>query len=197
MLDVGIALTLALVGDAAVRAACGPGSAAIEADAMHYKTDLAINLGVAAAIAASRRCRAGRLADPLVAAAVIVVPAVRGLEDRQARAGHPHGPRNSRCRDREADRAPGRKPSRRCIDIHDLKTRHGGANYIVQFHVMLDANLSLARRPRNPRRQSNTASRPKFPDCELLLHPDPQGYRPNPAANSRKPNRQRNRSAVA
>ena len=172
---VSAALTLALVGvQRHVRLRTG--SAAIEADAMHYKTDLAINLGVAAAIAITT-LPGGRLADPLVAAAVmsyllfgvwkIAKPALDILMDREI----PDADRERIAR--LAESHP------QVIDIHDLKTRHGGANYIVQFHVMLDANLSLhdAHEILDDIEHSIQA---EFPDCELLLHPDPQGYRPNP-----------------
>ena len=68
-MGISVAMTLLLLGiQRYVRRMTG--SAAIEADAMHYRTDLAINLGVAAAIAAAA-WPGGWLADPLVAAAVI------------------------------------------------------------------------------------------------------------------------------
>ena len=148
------------------------GSAAIAADAMHYKTDLAINLGVAAAIAATVWPQ-GWLADPLVAVAVIAYllygvwqiakHAVDILMDREI----PDEDREKIARLAESH------PEVR--EIHDLKTRHGGSNYIVQFHVLLDAGLSL--------RQAHTILDDvedrilaEFPDCDLLLHPDPEGY---------------------
>ena len=168
---ISAALTLALVGvQRYVRLRTG--SAAIAADAMHYKTDVAINLGVAAAIAASAWPQ-GWLADPLVAAAVIAYllygvwqiarNALDILMDREI---------PDEDRERIARLAESHPEVR---DIHDLKTRHGGSNYIVQFHVLLDAGLSL--------RQAHTILddveeriRAEFPDCELLLHPDPEGY---------------------
>ena len=64
------------------------------------------------------------------------------------------------------------------VDIHDLKTRHGGANYIVQFHVLLDATLSLSE-AHTILDDVEERIRVEFPNCELLLHPDPVGYRPN------------------
>ena len=168
---ISAAMTLVLVGvQRYVRLRTG--STAIAADAMHYKTDLAINLGVAAAIAATAWPQ-GWLADPLVAAAVIVYllygvwqiarNALDILMDREI----PDEDREKIARLAESH------PEVR--DIHDLKTRHGGSNYIVQFHVLLDADLSL--------RQAHTILddveeriRAEFPNCELLLHPDPEGY---------------------
>lgn len=170
---VSVALTLVLVSvQRHVRKRTG--SAAIEADAMHYKTDLAINLGVAAAIAVSA-WPWGRLADPLVAAAVIAYllfgvwkiarKALDILMDHEI----PDEDREKIAR--LAEDHP------QVIDIHDLKTRHGGANYIVQFHVMLDAHLSL-RDAHEILDDIERSIQAEFPDCELLLHPDPQGYQP-------------------
>lgn len=168
-----VALTLALVSvQGYVRRRTE--STAIAADAMHYKTDLVINLGVAAAIAVST-LPGGRLADPLVAAAVIAYlllgvwkiakQALDILMDREI----PDGDRERIAR--LAESHP------RVRDIHDLKTRHGGSNYIVQFHVLLDASLSLTE-AHEILDGVEGRIRAEFPDCELLLHPDPEGYHP-------------------
>lgn len=168
-----VALTLALVSvQGHVRKRTE--SAAIAADAMHYKTDLVINLGVAAAIGVST-LPGGRLADPLVAAAVIAYllfgvwkiakQALDILMDREI-------PDDDRERiARLAESHP------RVRDIHDLKTRHGGSNYIVQFHVLLEASLSLTE-AHEILDDVEERIRAEFPDCELLLHPDPEGYHP-------------------
>ncbi len=151
------------------------GSTAIAADAMHYKTDLAINLGVAAAIAATAWPQ-GWLADPLVAAAVIAYllygvwqiarNALDILMDREI---------PDEDREKIAQLAESHPDVR---DIHDLKTRHGGSNYIVQFHVLLDAGLSLTE-AHEILDDVEDRIRAEFPSCELLLHPDPEGYRPS------------------
>ena len=166
-------LTLALVGvQRHVRLRTG--SAAIEADAMHYKTDLAINVGVAAAIAISMLPWGG-LADPLVAAAVmayllfgvwkIAKQALDILMDREI-------PDEDRLKiTRLAENHP------QVIEIHDLKTRHGGAHYIVQFHVLLPAELSLTQAHRILD-EVEDGIQAEYPECELLLHPDPVGYQP-------------------
>ncbi len=151
------------------------GSTAIAADAIHYKTDLAINLGVAAAIAATAWPQ-GWLADPLVAAAVIAYllygvwqiarNALDILMDREI---------PDEDREKIAQLAESHPDVR---DIHDLKTRHGGSNYIVQFHVLLDAGLSLTE-AHEILDDVEDRIRAEFPGCELLLHPDPEGYRPS------------------
>lgn len=171
---ISVALTLALVSvQRYVRKRTE--SAAIAADAMHYKTDLLINLGVAVAIAVST-LPGGRVADPLVAAAVmayllfgvwkIARQALDILMDREI-------PDEDRERiARLAESHP------RVHDIHDLKTRHGGSNYIVQFHVLLDSSLSLAE-AHVILDDVEDRIRAEFPGCELLLHPDPEGYHPS------------------
>ena len=175
VMGVSVAMTLLLLGiQRYVRRMTG--SAAIAADAMHYKTDLVINLGVAAAIAASA-WPGGWLADPLVAAAVIAYllfgvwkiakHALDILMDREI----PDKDRETITELAESHPA--------VLDIHDLKTRHGGSNYIVQFHVLLDAGLSLAE-AHEILDDVEIRIRAEFPGCELLLHPDPEGYNPGP-----------------
>ena len=175
VMGVSVAMTLLLLGiQRYVRRMTG--SAAIAADAMHYKTDLAINLGVAAAIAAAA-WPGGWLADPLVAAAVIAYllfgvwkiakHALDILMDREI----PDKDRETITELAESHPA--------VLDIHDLKTRHGGSNYIVQFHVLLDAGLSLAE-AHEILDDVEIRIRAEFPGCELLLHPDPEGYNPGP-----------------
>ena len=175
VMGISVAMTLLLLTiQRYVRRATG--SAAIEADAMHYRTDLAINLGVAAAIAAAAWPR-GWLADPLVAAAVIAYllfgvwkiakHALDILMDREI----PDEDRETITRLAESHPA--------VLDIHDLKTRHGGSNYIVQFHVLLPAGLSLAE-AHEILDDVEIRIKAEFPGCELLLHPDPEGYAPGP-----------------
>lgn len=150
------------------------GSTAIAADAMHYKTDVAINLGVAAAIAAAAWPQ-GRLADPLVAAAVISY-LLFGIWKIAKRALDILMDREIPDRDREKiTRLAEGHPQ--VVDIHDLKTRHGGANHIVQFHVMLDGSLSL-NEAHHILDEIEARIRAEYPGCELLLHPDPEGYQP-------------------
>ncbi|MDE0130246.1 MAG: cation diffusion facilitator family transporter [Gammaproteobacteria bacterium] len=175
VMGVSVAMTLLLLGiQRYVRLVTG--SAAIEADAMHYRTDLVINLGVAAAIAVAA-WPGGWLADPLVAAAVIAYllfgvwkiakHALDILMDREI----PDKDRETIIRLAESHPA--------VHDIHDLKTRHGGSNYIVQFHVLLDAGLNLAE-AHEILDDVETRIRTEFPGCELLLHPDPEGYNAGP-----------------
>jgi len=175
VMGVSVAMTLLLLGiQRYVRLVTG--SAAIEADAMHYRTDLVINLGVAVAIAVAA-WPGGWLADPLVAAAVIAYllfgvwkiarHALDILMDREI----PDKDRDTITELAESHPA--------VIDIHDLKTRHGGSNYIVQFHVLLDAGLSLAE-AHEILDDVEGRIRAEFPGCELLLHPDPEGYNAGP-----------------
>ena len=143
---------------------------------MHYRTDLVINLGVAAAIAVAA-WPGGWLADPLVAAAVIAYllfgvwkiakHALDILMDREI----PDEDRETIIR--LAESHP------RVLDVHEVKTRHGGSNYIVQFHVLLPAGLSLAE-AHEILDDVEIRIRAEFPGCELLLHPDPEGYHPGP-----------------
>ena len=175
VMGISVAMTLLLLGiQRYVRLVTG--SAAIEADAMHYRTDLVINLGVAAAIAVAA-WPGGWLADPLVAAAVIAYlsfgvwkiakHALDILMDREI----PDKDRETIAELAESHPA--------VLDIHELKMCFVVSIYIVKFNVLLDAGLSLAE-AHEILDEVEIRILAEFPGCELLLHPDPEGYHAGP-----------------
>lgn len=148
------------------------GSVAIAADALHYKTDLLSNASVLAAIAISAFAEVLWL-DPLVGL-LIALYLFRGawqigahsldiLLDREI-------PDTDRVRIREIAR---RHP--RVLGFHDMRTRHSGAGYIIQFHLELEPSTSLV----DTHRVLDDVEdwiRNVYPDCEILIHPDPLGF---------------------
>lgn len=148
------------------------GSVAIAADAMHYKTDLALNLGVVAGVAMAAYT-GQRWVDPLVGLAVAVF-LVRGawriaaksldiLLDREI----PRADRD-RIRDLATRHA-------KVLGFHDLRTRHGGSGYIVQFHLELEPRTSLVDTHRILDEVEDWIEK-AYPGCEIIIHPDPLGF---------------------
>jgi len=148
------------------------GSVAIAADAVHYQSDLLTNAGVVAAVGIAA-FTGYTWVDPAVGLAVAAYLvysawqiAARSLDillDREI-------PGDDRRRIRDlALQHP------KVLGFHDLRTRHGGAGYIIQFHLELDAGTSLVDTHRilDAVEDSIMAA---YPDCEIIIHPDPQGF---------------------
>ena len=147
------------------------GSIAIGADALHYKSDLLVNLGVIGALLLSTKL-GWHIADPLFAIGVAIYILVSAwqifsgslnlLMDRELP---------------EADRAKIRTiasahPS--VISIHDLRTRSSGTQAFIQFHLELDGNLTLIDAHTIADAVMRDVER-AFPSAEVLIHEDPFG----------------------
>jgi ferrous-iron efflux pump FieF len=147
------------------------GSVAIAADALHYKSDLLVNLSVLLALGAVGLGAAPWL-DPLVGLGVAVWLAYGAMRigaqsldillDREL-------PEEDRARIRELALA---HPQVR--GFHDLRTRHGGGGYIVQFHLELDPDTTLLE-THHILDAVEAEIEQAFPRCEVLIHPDPVG----------------------
>ena len=61
------------------------------------------------------------------------------------------------------------------LGFHDLRTRHGGSGYIVQFHLELDAGTSLVETHRILDEVEAWID-DAYPGCEIIIHPDPLGF---------------------
>ncbi len=148
------------------------GSVAIAADALHYKTDLLVNLSVVAGVAIASATHLTWV-DPLVGLSVAVYLAWGAWNI----AGHSMDV----LLDREipdADRARIRELATRhekVLGFHDLRTRHGGAGYIVQFHLELEADTTLVETHQILDEVEGWIDA-AYPGCEIIIHPDPAGY---------------------
>lgn len=147
------------------------GSIAIGADAMHYTTDILVNLSVGVAVVLTA-WTGWRLMDPLVGlgvAAYILFGACRMaaqaldiLLDREIP---------------EADRQRIKVIALthpEVLGLHDMRTRHGGSNYIVQFHLDFPREISLWR-SHEVMDEVEDQIRAEFPGCEIIIHADPLG----------------------
>jgi ferrous-iron efflux pump FieF len=148
------------------------GSVAIAADALHYKTDLLVNLSVVAGVAIASATQLNWV-DPLVGLTVALYLAWGAWSI----AGHSM----DILLDREipdADRARIRELATRHDKVrgfHDLRTRHGGAGYIVQFHLELEADTTLFETHQILDEVEGWIDA-AYPGCEIIIHPDPSGY---------------------
>lgn len=147
------------------------GSVAIAADAMHYKADVAVNLGVALAIGLTA-ASGWQLLDPLVALAVAAY-LLRGAWDIASHALAILLDQEIPAKDRDRIRNLAlAHPEVR--GFHDMRTRHGGAGYIVQFHLELDPDMSLLR-SHLILDEVEDRIRVAYPGCEIIIHADPLG----------------------
>jgi len=147
------------------------GSVAIGADALHYKSDLLLNLGVIAALLFSTQL-GWAIADPLFAIGIavfilwsaweILAGSLNLLMDREL-------PEADRERIRQTANA---NPA--VISIHDLRTRSSGTQLFIQFHLELDGKLSLVEAHEIADDVMREVER-AFPNAEVLIHEDPHG----------------------
>lgn len=148
------------------------GSIAISADALHYKADLLVNIGVIAAILGTAMTGWYRV-DPVVGLAVaiyilwgafaILKKALDILLDREIP---------------DEDRERIQQIALQHSDvhgIHDMKTRFGGANYIIQFHLELNPQITLWR-SHEILDDVEAAILVEFPGSDIIIHADPVGF---------------------
>ncbi|MBO6678513.1 cation diffusion facilitator family transporter [Parvibaculum sp.] len=146
-------------------------SVAIEADSIHYRGDLLMNLSVIAALILS-----GWLgfhwADPLFglviagligwSAAKIVRNAFNQLMDREFS-------EEERERIKEIAR---QHPE--VVNLHELKTRTSGIYTFIQFHLEMDGAITLTEAHRIAEEVEREVME-AFPGSEVLIHQDPAG----------------------
>jgi ferrous-iron efflux pump FieF len=172
---VAIVLTLALVAyqRSVVRRT---GSVAIGTDAVHYQSDLLLNLSVIAALTLDQY--AGFTgADPVFGLAIALwlmwgawrasSHALDQLMDRE-------WPEEKRMRFLAiASSRPEAK------GIHDLRTRSSGTHDFAQFHIWLDPEMSVGAAHDVVEAIEGDLAR-EFPGCEVLIHLDPEGQVDHP-----------------
>ena len=147
------------------------GSVAIGADAVHYQSDLLLNLSVIAALALEQY---GGLigADPLFGLAIalwLIVAARRA---------------SARAVDQLMDREWPDEKRRRFVEvaarhpqgrgIHDLRTRSSGSDEFAQFHIWIDPQMTVAE-AHDVMEEIEDDLAKEFPGVEVLIHLDPEG----------------------
>ena len=166
-----IALTLVLVWYQA-RVIRATGSVAISADNLHYRSDLALNGSVIAALVLEAVLH-WHGADALFGLAIglwlgwngwtTAAHAIDQLMDKE-------WPVEKRERFLAL---AGRHPELQ--GIHDLRTRTSGAHDFVQFHMWVDPDMTVAQ-AHDVMDAVEAKLRAEFPGTEILIHPDPVGH---------------------
>lgn len=147
------------------------GSLAIATDSAHYQSDLLLNLAVIAALVLDQY--AGLTgADPLFG---LVIAGWLGWSAWSA---------SKQVLDQLMDHEWPAEKKQRFLEVlarhpditgvHDLRTRTSGNRDFVQFHVWVDANMTV-RKAHRVMDELEARLRPEFPDTEILIHPDPEG----------------------
>jgi len=146
-------------------------SMAVAADSLHYKGDILVNAAVIAALILGSWF--GWLyADPIFGALIavyilysawlIIREALDMLMDREM-------PESDRDRIREIAMSHPEVTS-----IHDLRTRRSGPSSFIQFHLVMNADLTLLK-AHEISDAVEMEVRDAFPGAEVLIHQDPTG----------------------
>ena len=147
------------------------GSVAITADAAHYQADIAVNIGVALAIALTSWTGLA-IIDPLVGLAValfILYSAIHiGRDALKILLDHEIPDEDRQRIQNIALTHPD------ALGLHDMKTRFGGDHYIVQFHLELEPDITLLR-AHEILDDVEERVQVQYPGCEIIIHADPLG----------------------
>jgi len=172
VLALAILLTAALIGfqRLVVRRT---GSIAIEADSLHYRSDLLMNLAVILALVLTE-ATGWPLIDPLLGLAIVAVllysalgvarHALDMLMDREL-------PPSMRAHIRELalDHPDAR-------GLHDLRTRRAGSDVFIELHLELSGELSLEQ-AHDVTHEVEARIREAFPDADIIVHQEPAGLK--------------------
>lgn len=149
------------------------GSVAIQADHVHYQSDLLLNVAVIVAIVLDTMLNV-RGADPLFGVAIaawLLWGAYRAARAALDQLLDREWPEEKRQRFIEVAL---RHPELR--GIHDMRTRSSGAHDFCQFHAWVDPNMTVAA-AHDIMDEVEQALMDAFPGVEVLIHPDPEGHK--------------------
>jgi ferrous-iron efflux pump FieF len=147
------------------------GSVAIQADHVHYQTDLLLNVSVIAALVLDQFLGLTG-ADPIFGIAIaawLLVGAMRASGQAVDQLMDKEWPEERR---RAFARAAGDHPASQ--GIHDLRTRSSGSYSFAQFHIWVDPAMTVAE-AHGVTEEIETRLAQDFPGVEVLIHLDPAG----------------------
>lgn len=145
------------------------GSLAIQADSIHYFSDIALNLSVILALFLSTYWN-WSLADPLIAMGIaiyivfsawrIVKQSLDQLMDRE-------------LSDEDRDKIKTIVNEHTgVVSLHELRTRASGKDIFIQTHLDMDARMSLIEAHRVSE-EVEEKLQAAFPNADILIHQDP------------------------
>ncbi|MDP6436472.1 MAG: cation diffusion facilitator family transporter [Gammaproteobacteria bacterium] len=147
-------------------------SMAISADAMHYRSDLLVNLGVMIAIPLTAWTGL-TLIDPIVGIAIAVY-ILWGTYDVGRDALDVLLDRELPYQERALIEATAMAHAK-VLGFHDLRTRYSGQHHFIQFHLELDPDTTLLDTHIILDEVEDTV-RELYPEAELIVHADPLGF---------------------
>jgi ferrous-iron efflux pump FieF len=147
------------------------GSIAIQADSMHYRSDLLMNLAVIAALGLTD-ATGWPIIDPLFGLGVVLVllySAFRVARDALDMLMDRELPAEQRAYIRRLALAhPGAR------NVHDLRTRRAGSDVFIELHLELDGELSLEH-AHDITHEVEARIRAAFPAADIIVHQEPAG----------------------
>ncbi|MFZ5932120.1 MAG: cation diffusion facilitator family transporter [Pseudomonadota bacterium] len=171
-----LVLTIALVAFQryVVRAS---GSVAVGADALHYASDVALNIGVIAGLVLAGRF--GLIfADPLIAMAIagwIGYSAVQIFRTSYDQIMDRELPDEDRTKVHEIALA-----HKEVMAIHDVRSRLAGTTPFIQLHLEMQPDMTL-HAAHLIADEVEAKVKAAFPGAEVLIHQDPAGFEKHPA----------------
>lgn len=147
------------------------GSIAVDADSLHYQTDVLINLGVMLSLFLSSSL-GWVYADPLIAIliAFYIVKGAWGIGQSAL----------AILMDRELEDEDRQKirtivmAHKEVLGLHDLRTRSSGVHVFIQFHLELDGDMRL-KQAHDISEEVESELMEAFPNAEVIIHEDPEG----------------------
>lgn len=146
-------------------------SLAIEADSLHYKGDLLMNVGVIIALCISQYTQWPYF-DPAFAVLVSVILAhsawTIGVEAANVLMDHELS---------EEDRQKIKDivlSHDQTVSIHDLRTRTSGTHVFIEFHLEIDGNMML-KDAHDITEELEMMLYKEFPTSEVIIHQEPAG----------------------
>ncbi len=169
---IAIAATLALLAWQA-RVIAQTGSLAIATDNLHYRSDLALNLAVIAALALDRYAGFGG-ADPLFGLAIAAWLGWGAWRASQAAIEQLMDQEWPDERKAQFLEVVARQPELK--GVHDMRTRSSGDRDFVQFCVWVDGGMSLSAAHR-VMDEIEARLMKEFPGVEVIIHPEPEALK--------------------
>jgi len=145
-------------------------STAIQADALHYKTDLYANVGVIAALLLAAWGWPGFDALFGLAIAVFILYSAWDIIQQAWDELMDH-----ELPDEERENIKGLALLHpQAESVHDLRTRKSGTRYYIQLHLVLDGTLPL-RVAHRIADEVEASIQQAYPSADILIHQDPSG----------------------